>query len=634
MPSRRAGREYAPNNRPVPPPPSAPSDKLRTAQGLISAGRPGEALSLLRALAVREPRNAVVASLQGLAAMRAGLHDEAEYSARRALALLPGEPVAKANLAMTILQRPGATTAARTEGMRLLRETLDASPGHMDAICTLAIMLLDDNQPGELLRRCEAAQAQARAAGQGDITDPQFTMFYSQALCIAGRHGEAFALLDRAIAMFPAHAGLRLAAAVPLHVLPGVSAKELADRHKAHGTALCVMPRVKTHTPTPQDRDRPLRIGVMSPDLRGHSVAYFTLPWFERIDKTQFEIFVYSIGHNEDAMSGRLKSHAKVWHSLGLSSDAAITGRILADKVDILIELAGLTSEQRFSVLAAKPAPVMLTYCGYPDTTGIPTIDYRIVDSNTDPRELPAGSPPGTPTFDERCVEKLIRLDPCFLCYVPPPDAPAVAPAPGVEGTPITFASFNAWRKLNPRVIGLWAKVVAAVPGSRLLIKCVDMRDDASRARVRSMLDAEPALQGRYELLPSRTTIDEHLLTYAQVDIALETLPYHGTTTTCEAMYMGVPVVTMAGDLHVSRVGVTLLKNIGLDDLIARNDADYVRIVATLAGDVARRRSLRETLRPRLLASPICDAEGFTRRFSGALRAVWQAACDGGVARP
>jgi predicted O-linked N-acetylglucosamine transferase (SPINDLY family) len=597
-----------------------PETKLQQAQALINAGRPADALAILRPFAPREPRNVQLASMMGLAALRAGMFDEAEYHARRALTLAPREAALRSNLAMTMLQRAGASRDVHLDAMRLLRETLVAIPHHMDALCTLAIMLLDENQPGELLRLCEAAVSHCRAQGLPDPADPQFSMFHSQVLCMAGRHAEAFAILDAAIARFPAHAGLRLAAAVPLHVMPGVTPAEIARRHKDYGVALCALQhRVRTHAAT--DPHRPLRIGVMSPDLRRHSVAFFTLPWFERIDKSRFEIYVYAIGHTHDDMSDRLKAHAKAWHALGRATDAEITKRILDDRVDILIELAGLTSEQRFSVLAAKPAPVLATYCGYPDTVGIPTIDERIVDSHTDPVTLPSGTPPGTPTFDERCVEHLIRLDPCFLCYTPPVGAPAVAGPPSERAGYPTFASFNSWRKLNPRVIELWARVLDAVPGSRMLIKCVDMRDDFSRGRVVQMLDG--AIAGRYELLEPKATIEEHLALYARVDVALDTIPYHGTTTTCEAMFMGVPVVTLEGETHVSRVGVSLLRNIGLEELIARDDADFVRIAASLAKDAPRLHALRDGLRPRLLASPVCDAGAFTARFSAALRGMW-----------
>ncbi|HEX2838523.1 MAG TPA: hypothetical protein VHN77_10390 [Phycisphaerales bacterium] len=608
-----------------------PYTKLEQAQALINSGRPTEALAVLRPFVPREPRNVQLASLMGLAALRAGLHDEAEFHARRALAMLPGEASLKSNLAMTLLQRPGALKSVQDEAMRLLRETLAAMPHHMDALCTLAMMLLDANLPGELLRLCDNAIAHSRAHGLPDPVDPQFTMFHSQVLCLAGRHAEAFAVLDAAIGRFPQHSGLRLAAAVPLHVMPGLSPGEIARRHKEYGDALCrQVARVRTHTPTPADVDRVLRIGVMSPDLRRHSVAFFTLPWFERMDRSRFEIYVYAIGHAHDDMSATLETHATRWHRLGLATDEEITKRILEDRVDILIELAGLTSEQRFTVLAQKPAPVMMTYCGYPDTVGIPTIDYRVVDSHTDPRQLPGDAPPGTPTFDERCVERLIRLDPCFLCYTPPAGAPGVAvpPAEHGGGGAVTFVSFNSWRKLNLRVIALWGRVLGAVPGSRMLIKCVDMRDDFSRGRVRAMLDAEPAMSDRYELLEPRTTIEEHLAGYARVDIALDTLPYHGTTTTCEAMFMGVPVITLEGDTHVSRVGISLLRNVGLDELIARSDDRFVEIAASLAGDAARRASLRATLRERVLDSPLCDAGAFTRRFSDALRRAWAAACS------
>src|SRR5690606_27108078 len=261
-----------------------------------------------------------------------------------------------------------------------------------------------------------------------------------------------------------------------------------------------------------------------------------------------------------------------------------------------------------------RAAPIQASLIGYPNTTGVAAIDYRFTDTFADP-----------PGADDRHAERLIRLDPCFLCYDPPRDAPDPAHEP--NGDTITFASFNAAMKINDPLIALWSRLLAEVPAARLLLKAFDFRDAALRDAIRARFAAAGADPARIEILPPIADSGGHLALYRRVDIALDTFPYHGTTTTCEALYMGVPVVTLAGRTHAARVGVSLLNAVGLPDLIANTPDDYIATARGLAADPARRASLRETLRQRVLDSPLCDGPAYAARFTDALRTIWRDWC-------
>jgi predicted O-linked N-acetylglucosamine transferase (SPINDLY family) len=244
-------------------------------------------------------------------------------------------------------------------------------------------------------------------------------------------------------------------------------------------------------------------------------------------------------------------------------------------------------------------------------------MDVRLVDSLTDP----VGS-------ESHCTERLVRLDPSFLCYRPPADAPPVQPPPSARAGHVTFGSFNATSKLNGRVIGLWSRVLERVPASRLVLKAHSLADHEFRKFVTSSFQKHGIDPARLDCLPATKSLPDHFATYARVDIALDPFPYHGTTTTCEAAFMGVPIVTLQGPMHHTRVGVSLLRTLGLSDLIATSEDEYVALAAALAGDAARLATTRAGLRQTLLASPLGDANAFATRFAGAMRELWREFCE------
>jgi predicted O-linked N-acetylglucosamine transferase (SPINDLY family) len=359
---------------------------------------------------------------------------------------------------------------------------------------------------------------------------------------------------------------------------------------------------------------RRLRVGYLSSDFREHSVAAFIEPVLLHHDRDRFEICCYSDLPQPDETTHRIRAAADVWRDIHALSDADAARLIRDDRVDILIDLAGHTGNNRLGIFAAKPAPLQMTYLGYPNTTGLDTVDYRITDKVADP----VGE-------DIYFSEKLLRLEGCFLTYLPNPNTPGVAPLPALANGHVTFGSFNNFSKINPGVLRLWASVLAQVPGSRLLLKCPALTDESVRARVSADLLALGIAAERIELMGHTRTRQDHLALYARVDIALDTFPYNGTTTTCEALWMGVPVLSMAGKHHAGRVGASLLNAAGLADWLADSAESFVRIAQNRAADVDGLAHLRTTLREQLACAPLCDAASFTRHLESSLLGAWRA---------
>ncbi|MCP2732542.1 O-linked N-acetylglucosamine transferase family protein, partial [Limnofasciculus baicalensis] len=298
------------------------------------------------------------------------------------------------------------------------------------------------------------------------------------------------------------------------------------------------------------------------------------------------------------------------------SADTALATDNRHDSIDVAIDLSAHTCAASPLAFHSRVAPVQMTYLAYPNTAGVRAMDYRIIDSHTDPV--------GT---EQWCGEKLLRIDPCFLCYTPPAELPEVSPGPSTHDGVIRFGSFNAAAKLSPQALQLWGRVIAAVPNSRLVLKASSFIDPALRDEVRAQLVSWGAPADRLDILsPAMATLD-HLAMYSKIDIALDPFPYHGTTTTIEALIMGVPVVALAGDRHAARVGASILNAIGMPELVADSENAYVDAARSLATDRQRLASLRDSLRSTLLSSALCDATAHTRRLEHAIRHTWRAHC-------
>jgi len=360
-------------------------------------------------------------------------------------------------------------------------------------------------------------------------------------------------------------------------------------------------------------RNDELHIGFVSGDFRTHSVSYFLSPFFSNYDPGKLKIYCYSNSNYSDETTEKFRKLVHQWNDIAGWSDEKVIKKIKGDRIGILVDLSGHTSGNRLTVFCKKPAPLQVTWLGYPNTTGLTSIDFRLSDSIADP--------PGVD--DNFYTEKLIRLPNAFLCYEPPKDAPEFAPSPLNTMTKITFGCFNNLAKINLDVLTLWKRILEVLPDSQLLLKSPVTNSSVIRRRYKEFFkDTIEPKRVRFE--PWKSSIHTHLQDYNKVDIALDTFPYNGTTTTCEALWMGVPVVTLSGERHASRVGASLLNRIGLGNLVGATSDDYFNIALQLAKDPARLTNLRAGMRNRMLESPLCDAISFSKDLESAYHNMWR----------
>lgn len=361
---------------------------------------------------------------------------------------------------------------------------------------------------------------------------------------------------------------------------------------------------------------RKLRIGYVSPNFERHPVAHFIEPVLAAHNRDYFEVFCYSNADLCDDVTERIKTITDQWKDIRIVSDEKAAEVIRRDRIDILIDLAGHTGSSRILLFARKPAPVQVTWIGYPPTTGLSTIDYKIVDNYTDP--------PGT--TERFYSEKLIRLPESFVCYLPDRESPEVGPLPALTTGHITFGSFNNFKKITQQVFELWSKILNSIPGSCLILKN-EIFSDKNTCRYAIEMFAQRGIIENRIILQSVDLSPKHLGSYNLVDIGLDTFPFNGLTTTCEAMWMGVPVITLAGTGYAARAGVSLLSNVGLTDLIAKTSDEYISTAVNLAKDLKRLHSLREHLRDMMICSPLCNAKKFTANLEMWYHKIWETWC-------
>lgn len=366
---------------------------------------------------------------------------------------------------------------------------------------------------------------------------------------------------------------------------------------------------VWANSPEPQRR---LRVGYVSADFREHAISSYIEPILARHDRGSFDIYCYSSTANTDAVTERLRAEVDCWRDIRWSDDAAAAALMRTDGIDILVDLSGHTTGNRLGVFARKPAPVQIAYLGYPATTGMSAMDYRLSDSVVDP--------PGA--SDSYYTEKLLRLPHALWCYQPDASMPALAPA---RAGPISFGSLNAAAKLTPQMIALWSRLLAKVPASRLVLAAVAQGE--ARARIAAEFARHGVPADSLEFHPP-LDLERFWELHAQIDIALDAYPYNGATTTCVALWLGVPVVSLAGNLLWSRCGASLLSSIGLPELVAHTEDEYLSIACRLAGDRERLAKLRAGMRARMLASRLMDAQGFTRELEALYRQAWRDWCE------
>ncbi len=575
--------------------------QMRLALALAAVGRPTDAESHYRGALKLDARIPEAWNNLALTLKVLGRFAEAGDAYRQAIALKPDYFDAHDRLGALI-----ADTQGLPAGIPHFRRALELKPDYAPAWCNLGLAWVAEGKFAE-------AHDCFNHALQHDPSLTQALVGRSLAFQQSYRMEEAAAGYAEALARDPSHHEARSARLLTLNYLDDRSRDEDFADHLAFGTA--VTP-AKTHESSgfSLDAEKPkLRLAFLSPDLRSHSVAYFLEPILQHLDRKRFEIVLYHDHFQVDAFSDRLRARASLWRNFIGLPHAVIENQIRADAPDILVDLAGHTGLNRLPVFARRVAPVQISYLGYPNTTGLAAMDFRFVDAVTDPGD-----------DDQRHhTERLIRFAPTAWAYSPPSAAPEISLNRPAD-RPVTFGSFNNFAKVSTATLTLWSRLLRAVPGSRILLKGHGLHESEVAGFVSARLAQHKIDPGRVELLGRTPNIASHLSLYEQMDIALDPFPYHGTTTTCEALWMGVPVVTLAGDRHASRVGASLLSAAGHSEWIAHSTDDYVKIAAQLALSPETLAACRRSLRDDLRRSPLLDHAGQAGRFGDALLRCWQ----------
>lgn len=561
--------------------------------------------------APRGPGHAAAALMdQARRAMQSGDAHAIESSFAGLVALIPNDAKLHFNHARAL-----AALGRVKEAEQALRRALALDPDLPQANTNLGNLLTRDGRLDEaetLLRRAVTLQPTA------------WRTHYNLATLLqrGGQLDEARTVVDRALALdrdaVEAHQ-LRL----QLEFYTGkASDEQLYDFHRQTAAAIARQngPPVSGLANDP-DPERRLRVGYVSPDLRAHSVANFAESILRAHDRQAVELFCYSDVEKPDDITQRIRGAVDHWRDTRPWNNERLTRQVLADRIDVLVDLAGHTRDNRLGVFVRKPAPVQATWIGHVSTTGLEAIDIRFTDAVADP-----------PGVSERFhSEVLVRLEPTFLCYFPPPEAPEPGDCPALRGEAPVFGSFNNIAKLSMQTIEAWAGVLQAVPESTLVLKSSGVANRASFERFFDMLAARGVARERIEFLPYAPSRADHLALYGRMDVALDTFPFNGATTTAEALYMAVPVVGMDGPAgrHVARVAQSLLQVVGLGDLVGADRADFVAKAAALIRDRNRVGQLRRGLRGQVLASPLCDAPALARQVEATYRQYWRAWCAG-----
>lgn len=607
---------------------------------LMLRGQLDEAVESYRRAIALKPGIPQAHKSLGDALMHQGKSDEAIASYRNALAHNPDWYHAHGSLANALLQRgelDGAIASYRhglalkpgwTQGHSNLGHALTERGRLDEAIdsCSRAIAL-EPNFPaahtnlGNALKQKgrieEAVQSYQRAIALAPDSFEAHSNLGSALMQLA-RFGEAIHSFRRALALKPdytkAHSNL-----VFSHLyLPETDARSILREHLLWGQqhAQPLVASVKSHPNSP-DPNRRLRVGYISADFREHSVGFFLLPVLSLHDPEHVEVFCYSNSAKEDEYTVRFRNAAHVWRSIvGVGDDEA--ARMIRDEgIDILVDLSGHTAQNRLLIFARKPAPIQMSWIGYPGTTGVPGMDYLIGDSVVTPAD--------GPLF---LSEQPLRLPHCFLCFEPSEYAPPVSSLPALTNDVITFGCFAGFQKVNSQALDLWARVLHEVPESRLYLKNRALQDESIRDKCLSHF-------GKLGIAPERILLEgwsplkDYLACYNDVDISLDTFPFSGGTTTCQSLWQGVPVVTLRGGPFSGRMSASILNSAGLTDWIAGHADEYLEIAVSWARDISGLASIRGNLRARVDSSPLCDAPKFTQNLEAAFREVWREWCKG-----
>jgi len=496
------------------------------------------------------------------------------------------------------------------------RAALALEPESVEAWSTLGALL-------KALARYDEAEECCAAGLRLDATNAGLKYTLATVMFEQARVVEAIAAVRESLALQPDNPAVHSALLRMLSYSDTSDPADVFREHRAwaarHAAAL-----EAAAPPHRNDRDpaRRLRIGFVSPYIHKHAVTFFLESVIEHHDRAQLEIFLYADVARPDDYSERLKAHGAHWRATIDLDHARLASLVREDAIDILVDLSGHTANNRLLAFARRPAPVQVNWLGFPSTTGMPSMDYRITDAWCDP--------PGM--TEHLNSETLVRLPGIYMAWRPPDGTPAVAPLPALKNGYVTFGTFHSAFKISPAIAAWWARILERVPDSRLRVMAVS--GVSAERHMREMFERCGVRARQLEILP-RLSFDDYLAAYAQVDIALDTFPYHGATTTCFSLWMGLPVVVLEGSTHASRADVSMLNNVGLPQLIGKTGDEYVDIAARLAEDLPKLAELRTKLRGMMARSPNADGRACARNLERAFREMWVTWCNkAGAAQP
>ncbi|MCC6538345.1 MAG: tetratricopeptide repeat protein [Bryobacterales bacterium] len=582
-------------------------------------GRYEEALEAYRAALQARPSYHLVYNNIGNTLRRQGRYEEAVAQYAQALAAQPDFVEALNNQAVALMD-----LGRMAEAIELYERARRLRPDYVDPLINLANVYRDRGRP-------ELSIAHLREALKLAPQHPYAWNNLGCALSDQGEAEEAIACFRRSLELAPSNPQSYSNILLNLHYTGQASPEQIAAEHAVYGKRFGEQAAAyRAPHRNLADPDRPLRIGYVSADFRRHSVAYFAEPVVEGHNRGQHAVYLYADVARPDAITARFQALAgERWRDIRGLNDERFAALVRQDEIDILVDLGAHTANSRLASFTAQPAPVQLTWLGYPNTTGLASIGYRLTDAVADP----------VGQTEAWHSEELVRLAGGFLCFRPPAGAPPVTvPPPAlVAGAPFTFGSFNNQAKLSEPCVAAWARILHAAPGARLAIKNKALSETEARTRLQARFAAHGIGPERLWMSGAIDSFQGHLAAYSFVDLALDTFPYNGTTTTCEALWMGVPVLTWAGRAHVERVGASVLAAAGLgEEFVAASVDDYVSRAAGWSAPAGRERlaALRPALRERLAASALTNEGAFTSTLEQTYRNLWRRWCAAKASSP
>jgi protein O-GlcNAc transferase len=606
--------------------------------GILSAqvGNSSEAIGLIERAISISPMNAVYHNDFANVLKADGQIDRAIASYRHAITLKPDLADVHANLGLAL-----EVQGQLDDAIASYRQAVRLKPDYADAHVYLGNALNEKEQFAQAIDcyrqaiRLKPGYAEAhknlgdsfKSLGrldeaiacyhQATLIKPDFTDAHvnlGNAFKDAGKLNGAIAVYRKVIQLKPEFAAAHSNLIYTVHFHPGFDASAIFGEHRLwnqqHAEPLkkFILPHANNGDP-----ERQLRIGYVSPDFCEHPVGRFILPLLAAHDHEHFAIYCYSDVRRSDRFTELIRGQAGQWRNIGGLTHERVAQMIREDQIDILVDLTMHMADNRMLMFARKPAPVQVTYLAYCSTTGLDTMDYRLTDPHLDP-----------PGMDDAFYsEQSVRLPETYWCYASDDRSPEVGPLPALASGEVTFGCLNNFCKVSADALEVWMQVLRATPKSRLILHA---HEGSYRLRVRELLQHQGIDPNRLEFV-GKVSLLEYLASHRRIDIGLDPFPCNGGTTTSDALWMGVPVVTLAGRTAVGRGGASVLRNVGLPELVAETPEEYIRIATGLAGDLPRLAGLRRTLRVRMQASPLMDAPKFARNVEAAYRQMWRNWC-------